>query len=543
MTTFSFSQKQRGILPPENRIDDSNTCYDQFLDRLRDSRRHLPPLLEIVLSYFVCATVLLFHASLYYWDMAFQYNDNTNLWKNGQISKDQTSINQPKARQERLRGRRLNELPLMVPDRSNAAYLHQHSKPERDSITRLYECIMELIHPLLPSQSDPTSTIITKTSQDCENLLILLRSNASIRRLVCQFYRRASLLHSQQDETLTDVPSRPSPYFTFYQTIDTIWDRLLELPSLEQDNCKATNSTTKSEGGSSSNNNNQQAPSITYEYMISLIIPSHKESFARLNRTLQRALDACESPQQVQVILVQTADETDDHPALENNYQLLQATFSKAFGDWKYIRYAGRGGRGPTLNAGARAATGRLLTFLHADVLLPPRWDDSIRQVLLVKQMTPVCAFMIDMDLRPDQGLEPNLPYPYGIQAVRYMINIRSRFFNLPYGDQVISIPAAYFEYVGGYPDQPIMEDFDFIHYFRQRGQILRQRGVAILPDAVQCSPRRWQNVGVLYFTLSSALLVYRYTRRKHAWTPQQVYEYYYLRASRRKEQLEKKSC
>jgi hypothetical protein len=64
-------------------------------------------------------------------------------------------------------------------------------------------------------------------------------------------------------------------------------------------------------------------------------------------------------------------------------------------------------------------------------------------------------------------------PYPPGIRAVETTANWRTQLWNLPYGDQCLSIPSNIFHYVGGFPDQCLMEDYELIGLLRQRVALL----------------------------------------------------------------------
>jgi len=120
--------------------------------------------------------------------------------------------------------------------------------------------------------------------------------------------------------------------------------------------------------------------------------------------------------------------------------------------------------------------------------------------------------------------------YPWGIRAVWFLGNIRAYFFSLPYGDHILSIPASYFRHVGGFPDQPIMEDYELMDLFRRRAKIpaLHETLRIIAPPAGRCSVRRWQRFGVVYVTLVNALVVHRYSAG--VWDANDVFDYYYRR-------------
>jgi rSAM/selenodomain-associated transferase 2 len=137
-------------------------------------------------------------------------------------------------------------------------------------------------------------------------------------------------------------------------------------------------------------------------------------------------------------------------------------------------------GRATQMNTGAAIATGEILLFLHADTRLPNDFDRMIRKALS-SAIAGAFQLKIDATLR-------------GIRLIEWGINWRSRYLQLPYGDQAIFLKAETFHKMGGFPNLPIMEDFEFVRTLRQLGKI------AILPTPVTTSGRRWQKFGVLRF-------------------------------------------
>ncbi|MGB3534343.1 MAG: TIGR04283 family arsenosugar biosynthesis glycosyltransferase [Microcoleaceae cyanobacterium] len=150
-------------------------------------------------------------------------------------------------------------------------------------------------------------------------------------------------------------------------------------------------------------------------------------------------------------------------------------------------------GRSQQMNLGAKQATGEILLFLHADTYLPDQFDRIIRQSLTQPQVI-AGAFNLK--------IAAHLP---GIHWVEKMVNWRSRFFQLPYGDQAIFLKTSTFWQIGGFPDLPIMEDFELMQKLRKKGKI------AIASVAVVTSGRRWQRLGILKTTLLNQLIIIGY--------------------------------
>ncbi|MDH4264314.1 MAG: TIGR04283 family arsenosugar biosynthesis glycosyltransferase [Deltaproteobacteria bacterium] len=150
-------------------------------------------------------------------------------------------------------------------------------------------------------------------------------------------------------------------------------------------------------------------------------------------------------------------------------------------------------GRARQMNAGAEMASGDLLLFLHADTLLPEGFDDCVRQVLTQPGVAAgAFEFRLDATSR-------------GLQIIERIANWRSRFLQLPYGDQAIFIRSALFREMGRYPDMPILEDFELVRRLKRKGRIHTASYPAIT------SARRWMAGGVWKTTLSHQLIVAAY--------------------------------
>ncbi|MER3434925.1 MAG: glycosyltransferase [Leptolyngbya sp. ERB_1_1] len=160
-------------------------------------------------------------------------------------------------------------------------------------------------------------------------------------------------------------------------------------------------------------------------------------------------------------------------------------------------------GRATQMNAGAAIASGEILLFLHADTRLPLGFDRMIRETL---SNAIAGAFQLKID-----AILPGLCW------VEWGVNLRSRYFQLPYGDQAIFLHSKTFHAVGGFPNLPIMEDFEFVRRLRQKGKI------AIVSHAVLTSGRRWQKLGVFRTTIVNQIVILAYLlgvspHRIHHW-------------------------
>lgn len=138
----------------------------------------------------------------------------------------------------------------------------------------------------------------------------------------------------------------------------------------------------------------------------------------------------------------------------------------------------GPAGRAGQLNRGARSSQGEILLFLHADSRLPAGFDVAVRSALDTKG-TAGGAFSLGIDAAG---------WPY--RCIERGVSLRSRALQMPYGDQALFLKRDTFERIGGFPELPLMEDFEFVRRLRRAGRI------AIVPLKVATSARRWQALG-----------------------------------------------
>jgi rSAM/selenodomain-associated transferase 2 len=135
-------------------------------------------------------------------------------------------------------------------------------------------------------------------------------------------------------------------------------------------------------------------------------------------------------------------------------------------------------GRARQMNAGAALASGEVLLFLHADTGLPPGGDQ------LVLAAIDAGAEWGRFDVRI-AGASPLFP------LIAALMNLRSRLTGIATGDQAIFVHRDAFAVVGGFPDQPLMEDIALSARLRRIGR------PACLRARVTTSGRRWETRGV----------------------------------------------
>ncbi|OKH40463.1 glycosyltransferase [[Phormidium ambiguum] IAM M-71] len=206
---------------------------------------------------------------------------------------------------------------------------------------------------------------------------------------------------------------------------------------------------------------------------ISVIIPVLNEA-----KTIKNVLLNLRNYSELEVIIVDGGSEDET------------VTIAESFG---YKVLISSRGRSIQMNTAAKIATGSILLFLHGDTILPANFPEMI-VTAIEKPGIVGGAFELTIDAKIR-----------GIKLVEKMVNWRSHFFSLPYGDQAIFIKADIFKQIGGFPIQPIMEDFVFIQQLRKMGKI------AIITTPVITSGRRWQKLGVVKTTLINQLMIIGY--------------------------------
>jgi hypothetical protein len=148
-------------------------------------------------------------------------------------------------------------------------------------------------------------------------------------------------------------------------------------------------------------------------------------------------------------------------------------------------------GRGPQCNAGARAAAGELLLFLHDDSILPAQ-AAALTEAAFAADDTELACFRLRFD--DDHWL-------LGVYGWF------SQFDSLltSFGDQGILIRRRCLERLGGFPDWPLFEDVELLRRARRRAPVPKLAGV------VTTSAERFRRNGVVRQQITNAALILGY--------------------------------
>ena len=135
--------------------------------------------------------------------------------------------------------------------------------------------------------------------------------------------------------------------------------------------------------------------------------------------------------------------------------------------------------RGFQLDIGAKNSKGEWLIFLHADTRLTHDWFKKINSFLKGnKNIIYYFEFKIN---------HKKIIY----RVLEILVNIRSKFFKQPYGDQGLIIHRTIYFKNNGFRNIPLMEDVDFLMRLNQKKD-LKQLNFPIF-----ISSRKWERTNI----------------------------------------------
>ncbi len=136
-------------------------------------------------------------------------------------------------------------------------------------------------------------------------------------------------------------------------------------------------------------------------------------------------------------------------------------------------------GRARQMNAGAAAANGEILLFLHADSQLPANGIQLVEEAI-------ACGSVwgrFDLRLTGRHWL---------LRVVERMINWRSCLSGIATGDQAIFLRRETFDTLGGYAEIPLMEDVELSKRLKRLG------APCCIRQPLTTSSRRWEHYGIV---------------------------------------------
>lgn len=150
-------------------------------------------------------------------------------------------------------------------------------------------------------------------------------------------------------------------------------------------------------------------------------------------------------------------------------------------------------GRGAQLHAGASAASGDVLLFLHADAELPPSARRGIEDALLDESVLGG-----NFHLR-------FVPNSFAARLFTRANDVRRRWLRIYYGDSAIFVRRSAYEVLGGFRALPIFEDYDLVRRIEGAGRTIYIRDITVETSArrFERAPLRtlaiWTMLQILY--------------------------------------------
>ncbi|MBN1812733.1 MAG: TIGR04283 family arsenosugar biosynthesis glycosyltransferase [Anaerolineae bacterium] len=148
-------------------------------------------------------------------------------------------------------------------------------------------------------------------------------------------------------------------------------------------------------------------------------------------------------------------------------------------------------GRAVQMNHGARASSGEILVFCHADSQLPAGWREAVITAL---DHPKASGGFFQTLILPEKGILRL------INRVKFPADWRIMF-----GDLAQFMPRRIYDQVGGFPEIPLMEDVEMARLLHSAGKIVR------VPLRVITSSRRFLENGPLRQWLLSLRCMVRY--------------------------------
>ncbi len=147
-------------------------------------------------------------------------------------------------------------------------------------------------------------------------------------------------------------------------------------------------------------------------------------------------------------------------------------------------------GRAAQMNFGAQHATGDWLLFLHADTLLP---DGALARLNTLETDAAVQAGGF---LHQFSGTD------WRLRMLSYVNNLRCRWSKIIYGDQAMFVRRTLFEQLGGFPNEPILEDLLFSR------RLVRIVNPVLLAPPVITDSRKFVQMGIWRSVIRASLIL-----------------------------------
>ena len=217
--------------------------------------------------------------------------------------------------------------------------------------------------------------------------------------------------------------------------------------------------------------------------MVSVVIPAYNEEQA-LPHTLRELLRQCGDYE----VIVVDGGSTDRTCAILAESEFL-APSPRTPHSLRRLLSAPKG-RASQMNAGAKEATGDWLIFLHADTVLPPGAIQRLNEM------------EADHSIQAGGFMHQFSGDDWRLRFISFLDNFRCIRSRIIYGDQALFVRRALFEQLGGFPNQPILEDVAFCE------RLIAVTMPLLLSSSVVTDARKFLKMGVWRSFLRVLLII-----------------------------------
>ncbi len=147
-------------------------------------------------------------------------------------------------------------------------------------------------------------------------------------------------------------------------------------------------------------------------------------------------------------------------------------------------------GRASQMNAGAKEATGNWLLFLHADTVLPAGAIQRLNEM------------EADHTVQAGGFMHRFSGDDWRLKVISFLDNFRCIRSRIIYGDQALFVRRSLFEQLGGFPNQPFLEDVAFCE------KLIRMTEPRLLSPSVVTDSRKFLKMGVWRSFLRVLLII-----------------------------------
>ena len=227
--------------------------------------------------------------------------------------------------------------------------------------------------------------------------------------------------------------------------------------------------------------------------MVSVVIPAYNEEKA-LPATLS-ALFMQEGDFEVMVV---DGGSTDRTLAIVESFGFIDSAsdVSRSSDTSRNTLHASRftfhapKGRASQMNAGAKEARGEWLLFLHADTVLPSGAIQRLNEM------------EADQTIQAGGFMHQFSGDDWRLRFISFLDNFRCVRSRVIYGDQALFVRRTLFEELGGFPNQPILEDVVFCE------RLIRKTNPLILSPPVVTDARKFLKMGVVRSFIRVLLII-----------------------------------